>query len=313
MIFKDYPKITYTLGNRQVTLVDIFRHVAFSNVESSKAFDDYYIQDGETPEIVSAKFYGTSSLSWLILLINNISNIKTEWFLSQQEYLNQNEVNYGGDAFYISALPDLKPGDIIVKVTATASDGASAINNGVYRHVADYDPYFRKIRGICGSGTFTKGDNILFARQNTENGTVTPLTFYATDATTQTNYTSALLVEPYGSSVLYFYNGTNVVIDPYRTRPSGITSINSDTVYLNTTDNLTENNFAYSILYRYGLCGGTAPYSLLKKTVDSDQYAKYIKKQKIKILKSEFVGSVISAIENALISDTIGKNFKIEL
>jgi hypothetical protein len=103
------------------------------------------------------------------------------------------------------------------------------------------------------------------------------------------------------------------VIDPYRTGPSGITSINSDTVYLNTTDNLTENNFAYSILYRYGLCGGTAPYSLLKKTVDSDQYAKYIKKQKIKILKSEFVGSVISAIENALISDTIGKNFKIEL
>jgi len=312
MIFNELDKITYTLGNRTVTLVDIFRHVSFFNIETSKAFDDYFIQDGETPEIVSAKLYGTNSYSWIILLANNITSVKDDWFLSQEEYLKMKEAKFGGDAMYIAAIPDIKAGDIVVKVTATGPNGATGITAGIYRHIADFDPYFRKIRGICGSGTFVKGDNILFARQNTENGTVSPITFTNSAGTpATTNYTSLLLTEPYGNSVSYFYNGTNVVMDPYRFSASGSTSINSNTLYVNQSDTLTENNFARCLLYRYGLCGGTAPDRLLKKTVDSQEYTKYIKKQKIKVLKKDYVALVVSSVENALKTDNIGKTLKI--
>jgi hypothetical protein len=314
MLFKDYDTITYKIGNRSVTLVDIFRNITFTNIETSKAFDDYYIQDGETPEIVAERLYGTTSLSWLVMLVNNFNHIKNDWFVSAEEYQKTQDRLYGGDAIYIPALPDIKVGDILVKVTGTASNGATAVNKQIYRHIADFDPYFRKIRGICGSGGLTAGDLILFARQNPENGTVTPI--YFTDQSgnsTTTNYTNITLIEPYGKSVLYFYNSYNVIIDPYRIGASGSTSINSFTTYLNTSDTTTENNFAYSLLYKYGLCGGTAPSNLYKKTVTENEYAKYIKKQRIKILRSEYVNTVVLAVENALQSDTIGKKIKIEL
>jgi hypothetical protein len=47
--------------------------------------------------------------------------------------------------------------------------------------------------------------------------------------------------------------------------------------------------------------------------VAEDEFAKYLKKQKIKVLKKEYVSSVITLIENALQSPEIGKTMKIEL
>jgi Base plate wedge protein 53 len=314
MLFKNYSTIEYVIGNKTVTLLDIFRNISFTNIETSKAFDDYYIQDGETPETVSAKLYANTAFSWVVMLVNNLANIKQDWFQSQFAEMRYQESTIGGDAIYIPALPDLVPGDILVKVTATGPNGASAIDNQIYRHIADFDPYFRKIRGICGAGQFTTGDLILFARQNSNNGTVNPLEFEDQSGTgTKINYTSILLSEPYRKSVIYFYNSSNVVIDPYRTGASGSDSIKSSTTYLNPNDVLTENNFTYSLLYKYGLSGGTAPDNLLKKEVGSDVNDKYLKKQKIKVLKPEYLTTVVNAIENALQSNELGKIIKIEL
>jgi hypothetical protein len=319
MLFKIYDKLIYNIGGKDITLSDIFRHIEFTNVESSPAFEDYYIQDTETPEIVSARIYGNTSLSWLIMLVNGYSDVKTDWFISQEEYLKKKEAKFGGEAFYIPALPDIKPGDIFVKVTGLtgitgANRSAAGICAGIYRHVSDYDPHFRKIRGVCGSGQFADGDYILFARQNKENGTVVPLSFNDQGAKTSlVDYTNILHKESYDRSILYFYNSYNVIIDPYRLSISGSTSINSDTTYLNANDTLTENNFAKCLLYRYGICGGTLPTGLFKKTISEDEYNKYIRKQKIKILKSEYVATVLSLIENALKSPLIGKTMKINL
>lgn len=319
MLFKTYDKIMYTIGSSTVTLSDIFRHIEFVDVDTSNAFEDYYIQDTETPEIVSARLYGTTSLSWLVMLVNGYSSIKNDWFLSQEEYLKQKEAKFGGEAFYIPALPDLKPGDILVKVTGftgtTGSDrSAAGVCAGIYRHISDYDPHFRKIRGICGSGQFSDGDYILFARQNRENGTVVPIYFDDQQSKSSlVNFTNILHKESFDKSVLYFYNSYSVIIDPYRLGISGSTSINSDTTYLNSSDALTENNFAKCLLYRYGICGGTMPTGLYKKTISEDEYAKYIKKQKIKILKKQYVTKVITAIEKSLNSPLIGKTMKIKL
>lgn len=319
MLFKDYQTIQYKIGNRTVSLVDIFRNITFLNTDTSLAYDDYYIQDGETPENISAKLYGTTSLSWLILMVNNLVHIKDDWFISASDFKNQQEADFGGDAFYVAALPDLKPGDIFVKVSATASNNVAAqsVNTNNYRHIADFDPYFRKIRGICGGGDFSPGDLILFARQNPENGTVTQLVFNNQEATPQpTDFTNLLYKEPYGNSVQYFYNSQNVVVDPYRISPSGSTSINANTLYTDDTDFITENNFALSLLYKYGACGGTAfltNNSLYKKTVTENEYDKYIKKQKIRVLRKDYLTTVLLAVENALQSDNIGKKLRIEI
>lgn len=319
MLFRNYETINYTIGNRTVSLVDIFRNVVFANADTSLAFDDYYIDDGETPESVSAKMYGTTSFSWLILLVNNILDIQKDWFVSASDFKAQQERDFGGESFYIPALPDLQVGDILVKVTATAADNLTAENISIqdYRHIAEFDPYFRKIRGISGSGTIETGDLILFARQDTSNGTVNPILFLNQEGTPKTtNYTNVIFKEPHAQSVVYFYNSNNVVIDPYRVSPTGATSINANTLYTNSDDTLTPNNFAFSILYKYGISGGDdylRSNNLIKMTVAEEEYTKYLKKQKIRVLKKDYLAPVVNSLESALQSNAVGRRLRIEI
>jgi len=314
MLFNTYSQIVYKIGGKEITLSDIFRHIVFIDVDTSLAFDDYYIQDGETPESVSLRLYGTTNLSWLIMMVNGFNSLKADWFPSESEYKRSLDTNFGGDAFYVSALPDIQPGDILVKVTGftgASMETASSVDISTYRNIENFDPYFRKIRGICGSGTFANGDNILFARKDTNNGTVNVIQFNSYhSAPLVTDHTKVIYTERYQNSVEYFYTSTNVVIDPYRYSVSGSTAIDSNTLYLNESDTTTPNNFARCILYKYGACGGSVS-GLIKKSVGEENFNKYIRKQKIKILKPEYLTSVVSVIENTIQSNEIGKVIKI--
>lgn len=314
MLFKNYSQIVYKIGSKEVTLLDIFKNVSFVDVDTGRAFDDYYIQDGETPESVALKLYQNANLSWLIMLVNSFSSLKSDWFVSQIEYDKTFNQNFGGDAFYISALPDIQAGDILVKVTGVTGaslENASSVDINVYRHVSSFDPYFRKIRGICGSGSFTAGDKILFARKNSETGVVQRIVFSSKDSVPKvTDNTEVIFTEPFKESISYFYSGSNVVIDPYRYSISGSTAIDSRTIYLNTSDTLTEDNFARCVLYKYGVCGGQV-IGLLKKSIGEEEFNKYRKKQKIRVLRFEYVKTVVSVIENAIQSNEIGKIIRI--
>lgn len=314
MLFKKYSQLIYRIGNKDLTLCDIFKHVMFIDTETSRAFYDYYIQDGETPENVSTKIYGVPQYSWLIMLVNGFSDVKNDWFPSQYEYDSKTETNYGGDAFYISSLPAIQSGDVLVKVTGftgVSMELAESIDNTKYRHIVDFDPYFRKIRGISGGGTFANGDKILFARRNTQNGTMEPISFNSFHSIPKTtNHTELIFTEPYEKSVYYFYTSNNVIVDPYQYSTSGLTAVDSDTVYVNTSDFDTKNNFARSLLYAYGACGGQVT-GFLTKTLGEDNFNTYREKQKIKILKPEYVTSVVSVVERAVQSNEIGKVIRI--
>jgi hypothetical protein len=76
MYFKDFPQFAYDFeigGKTKVLLLtDITRNVRFrkevlSNIE---LYDEYDIQDGETPEIIAEKVYGNANYHWIIMLVN---------------------------------------------------------------------------------------------------------------------------------------------------------------------------------------------------------------------------------------------------
>jgi Base plate wedge protein 53 len=314
MLFKNYPKLTYRIAERDVLLSDIFKNVSFADVDSSAAFSDYYIQDGDSPESISTTLYGSPIYSWLVLLPNKILSLKTDWFLSLQEHNRLLDINYGGDAYYISALPDIKPGDILVKVTGTGGVTATAIDVDTYRFIADFDPYFRKIRGICGSGTINSGDSVLFARQNKINGTVEPLSFNSKDYTpVSVNHTDVLYTEKYLDSILYFIDMSNVILDPYRYGITGASAAKTTTTYSNPAGTTVNDNFAKTVLYRYGVCGGTPPFAINKKTISENQELEYISKQKIRVLKPEFAPLVVSTLTNELQSSAVFKTITITI
>jgi hypothetical protein len=53
--------------------------------QSAVAFEKYKIIGEERPDQVAERIYGTSQYDWVVLLANNIINIRTEWPLSDFE------------------------------------------------------------------------------------------------------------------------------------------------------------------------------------------------------------------------------------
>lgn len=77
--FENFGKVLYDLGlpNEKyspIILLDLIKRVNFSIVteyERSFLLNDYQIQDGETPEIISYKLYGTTDYHWTVLYVND--------------------------------------------------------------------------------------------------------------------------------------------------------------------------------------------------------------------------------------------------
>lgn len=63
------------------------------------AFREYNIKDGETPEDVSFRFYKDIKYYWIILAINDIQNVETDWYMPTdvfEDYINEKYPDDGG-------------------------------------------------------------------------------------------------------------------------------------------------------------------------------------------------------------------------
>ena len=61
------------------------------------SFTKYRIVGDERPDEVAYNVYGESDLDWVVLLSNNIINIRDEWPLNQHDYRNYLIEKYGND------------------------------------------------------------------------------------------------------------------------------------------------------------------------------------------------------------------------
>jgi hypothetical protein len=98
MYFKSFPKTLYQLPfdqNRSIT--DILRHVNFEKeiIGDVRNLRKYNVLEGETPESVSEKLYGTPEYHWLLLLINNMVNPFYDWPLPDRALRKFIKEKYG--------------------------------------------------------------------------------------------------------------------------------------------------------------------------------------------------------------------------
>jgi len=81
--FNYYPKVVYNLNDKNIldTIVNLTTNFNFIGdiVNNSSVYYEYTIADGDTPEIISYKLYSDPFYHWIILKINNIVDIKTQW------------------------------------------------------------------------------------------------------------------------------------------------------------------------------------------------------------------------------------------
>lgn len=89
MYFKEFPQFLYDFnyGDRVKTSIvkDITRNVRVRKeiLENVTLFDEYDIIDGETPEIISEKVYGTPEYHWVIMLANGKYDYRSDFPLPE--------------------------------------------------------------------------------------------------------------------------------------------------------------------------------------------------------------------------------------
>lgn len=91
MYFKKAPLLYYTfdVGNKVETKIvrDITHNVRFRKaiLENITLFDEYDMQEGDTPEIVAYKVYGSAEYHWVVMLCNQRYDYLNDFPKSQRD------------------------------------------------------------------------------------------------------------------------------------------------------------------------------------------------------------------------------------
>ena len=101
--FKQFPKVEYDFNRTGVVqnMVDLFRHVrplpAF--LDNIAAYKFYEIINGERPDVVSTRLYGTPDFYWTFFVVNDfLHDGYRAWPMSQEQLLKYMEKEYNGFA-----------------------------------------------------------------------------------------------------------------------------------------------------------------------------------------------------------------------
>ena len=105
--FEELPNISYVSllpnqnrSDERIEVKNLFKRAKLrTDIDQSvTAFDYYLIQDNERPDIIAERIYDSSELDWVILVTNNITSIRNQWPLSNNELYNYCLEKYGSDA-----------------------------------------------------------------------------------------------------------------------------------------------------------------------------------------------------------------------
>jgi len=92
--FQELPNISYPslLPSRnkiedRIVVKNIFKRSKLrTDVDQAiTGFDYYYVQDQQRPDVLAQQLYGDSELDWVILTANNITNIRDQWPLNNND------------------------------------------------------------------------------------------------------------------------------------------------------------------------------------------------------------------------------------
>lgn len=143
--FESFPKRQYDIDNTgDVKVVtDIFRRLKVRDgIKNNIAmFATYDVEDGDTPESISYKHFGSTDYFWVICLMNDISDRYYDWPLSNssfEEYVTQKYDNPQAIHHYeknqsSGAVTGNGPADFEHKVEVNSTDAdAQSVSNYEY-------------------------------------------------------------------------------------------------------------------------------------------------------------------------------------
>ena len=104
--FRELPDILYqsnllhkVSSQEYIRIKNIFRRVKIQDwiAENTNFFNKYTIRDGERPDTMAERLYGSSDRDWIIILTAGITNIRNDWPLGNYDLYRYAEAKYGTD------------------------------------------------------------------------------------------------------------------------------------------------------------------------------------------------------------------------
>ena len=124
----DYS-VVKNLFKRAKLREDIFQNVAF--------FNKYIVEGDDRPDNVAFKVYRDSRLDWMVLMANNITNVQSEWPMSQGDFNTYITEKYGDETTLYSGIHHYKSRE--VKTTDNSIVIPAGQRVGVGQSVSYYD------------------------------------------------------------------------------------------------------------------------------------------------------------------------------
>ena len=102
--FREFPNINYVSllpdrnkNEERILVKNIFKRAKLRNdiKLGITMFEYYQIEDNMRPESIASKIYKDPELDWVILLVNNITNVRDQWPLSNNDLYKYMVDNYG--------------------------------------------------------------------------------------------------------------------------------------------------------------------------------------------------------------------------
>jgi len=169
MYFKDFPKFVYDFqytNDRDVRtsiVTDITRNVRFRKelMKNVTMFDEYDVQDGETPEIIAEKLYGNAQYHWILMLLNERYDYISDFPLEEPALVRHIESRYTKKL--INSTSTIMP-DVILKMSVRAADDQYtdqqlALRNYLANGTTVDNRYANSYADINSSGSVTAADS----------------------------------------------------------------------------------------------------------------------------------------------------------
>lgn len=98
----DYINLDSSMSSEYVRVKNIFKkaQLKYDIADKVQLFTKYNIIGDERPDNIANKLYGDSTLDWVILLSNNIINVRDEWPLDNNSFETYLIEKYGNEEKY---------------------------------------------------------------------------------------------------------------------------------------------------------------------------------------------------------------------
>ena len=96
--FNRVPEILYLKYDKNpedgtyITIRNIFARIKLIDdvVAGSTILEDYFVEDGQRPDTIAMDYYDDPGLDWIVMMINNIKNLYSDWPMTKvvfEEYV----------------------------------------------------------------------------------------------------------------------------------------------------------------------------------------------------------------------------------